>query len=154
MARSGRLLEHLRRDAAHLARLDARTALDLLRAARELAIARWRLISLTPEELTSDAGPSGDSPPDTDAIDRIVPAIQAVAARVPWRSDCLVQALAAQRWLRRRGVNSSMRLGVRQPNGRFDAHAWLTVGGKVVIGGDVDDYSELPMVRRTSRKPR
>ena len=64
-----------------------------------------------------------------------------VAARLPWRADCLVQALAAQRWLRGAGIMTNIHVGV--PNQRpatFEAHAWLTAGELVVTGGDIAKY--------------
>jgi hypothetical protein len=62
-------------------------------------------------------------------------AIRAVAARVPWRSDCLVQAIAAHRWLRRAGYPTEFFLGVANDNGPFGAHAWLKCDGRLVTGG-------------------
>ncbi len=71
-------------------------------------------------------------------------AIPRVAARLPWRADCMVQALAAQRWLAAHDIASSVRLGVRpRDDDEFEAHAWLTVGEAVVTGGDISPYSEF-----------
>lgn len=66
--------------------------------------------------------------------------IGAAARRVPWRAKCLEQALAAKMMLRRRGVHSTLYLGVtRGPTG---AHAWVRVGGWNVTGGqDVSRYA-------------
>jgi hypothetical protein len=66
--------------------------------------------------------------------------IGAAARRVPWRSKCLEQAIAAKMMLRRRGVHSTLYLGVtREPTG---AHAWVRVGGWNVTGGqDVSRYA-------------
>ena len=79
-------------------------------------------------------------------LDRARIAVARAARRVPWRSDCLVQALAAQSWLRSRHVPTELRIGVRQsPHfGRdIQAHAWLTYKGEVVVGGDISDQIEL-----------
>ena len=67
--------------------------------------------------------------------------------RVPWRSDCVVQALAARRWLARGGVDSDVCIGVRNDAQGFQAHAWLKVGERIVTGGDVSSYAELPPAR-------
>lgn len=121
-------------------RLDLPTALDLLRAAWELALARRRLGKADARSFTT----RGESPPITQDIDRIAFAIPRMAARVPWRSDCLVQALAAQRWLERQGIGSTIHIGVRSDGDRsLDAHAWLTAGDRVVVGGDVGQYARL-----------
>ena len=67
--------------------------------------------------------------------------------RVPWRSDCVVQALAARRWLARGGVGSTVCVGVRKDEQGFQAHAWLKAAGRVVTGGDISSYAELPPSR-------
>ncbi len=154
MPKPAGLLGRLRRHAAHLARLDLRTVVDLLRASRELAVARWRLVSLAPGSLAMPVDPKINAPAGTDDVDRIIWAVRAMGARVPWRSDCLVQALAAQRWLRRRGIGSAIHLGVRSAPSAIDAHAWLKVGDEVVLGGEAGDYAEIPLVRPEGRTPR
>ena len=45
----------------------------------------------------------GDTRGEVDLL-RLSWAIGAAAARIPWRSDCLLQAMAADRWLRRCGM--------------------------------------------------
>jgi hypothetical protein len=77
-------------------------------------------------------------------LDRVAYTIPAIAMRVPWRSDCLVQALAARRWLSRAGIPSDVCLGVRKDEPDFRAHAWLKVHERVVTGGDISGYAELP----------
>mgnify|MGYP001821186747 CR=1 FL=1 len=66
---------------------------------------------------------------------RRVGRLVAVAARAtPWRSRCLVQALATRRLLAARGIPGQIHLGVCCEGG-FAAHAWLQCGGEVVNGG-------------------
>jgi len=63
--------------------------------------------------------------------------VQAVARHLPWRFVCLPQAIAAQRMLRRRGVASTLYLGVapdREKPDAIAAHAWLRAGDKIVTG--------------------
>jgi hypothetical protein len=68
--------------------------------------------------------------------------------RVPWRADCLVQAMAAQHWLRRHGLESRIAIGVRERGeGPFEAHAWLMCGDIAVTGGDIREYVPLQMPR-------
>lgn len=79
-------------------------------------------------------------------IKRVAYVIPRLAARVPWRADCLVQAMAAERWLAREGIATRLTLGVpkdKKPD--FEAHAWLTVGDVVVTGGDISGY--VPLTR-------
>ncbi|AKQ41542.2 hypothetical protein CP97_05165 [Aurantiacibacter atlanticus] len=67
-----------------------------------------------------------------------------VAYRMPFRSDCLVQAMAAQDWLLEQGIASSIVIGVVGGEGRaFESHAWLTYGREIVTGGDVEAYRPI-----------
>jgi hypothetical protein len=66
---------------------------------------------------------------------RIVWAIRSVARFVP-RSTCLVQALAAQSLLIRHGYRPCLTIGVTKDEcSGFGAHAWVTCGDEVLIGG-------------------
>ena len=129
-------------------RLDLPTALLLLRAAWELALARRQLGQVDARALTID----GKAAARRQDLDRVAFAIRAMAARVPWRSDCLIQALAAQHWLASRGIGSTIHLGVRPSEAPIDAHAWLKVGDRVVLGGDVAGYAEFAI--RGEQRPR
>lgn len=81
---------------------------------------------------------------DVEDLQRIAWAISAVARRLPWRSDCLIQVMAAQAWLRRGGREGEFSIGVaRDDKGEFIAHAWLNVGNTIVAGGDVSRFSVL-----------
>ena len=60
----------------------------------------------------------------------------AVAARFP-SATCLVQALAADAILRRRGLACELRIGVRARDDStvpIEAHAWVECDGAVAIG--------------------
>jgi hypothetical protein len=122
-------------------RLDLPTAIDLVLAGWQLALARVRLARVDAASLVTD----GTAPADEDTVDRIAFAVRAMGARVPWRSDCLVQALAAQHWLAAKAIGSTVHLGVKLCEAPLDAHAWLKVGDRIVLGGDVGDYSEFPL---------
>jgi hypothetical protein len=64
-------------------------------------------------------------------------AVQAVARHVPLGFVCLPQAIAAQRLLRRRGIATTLYLGVapdRADAESITAHAWLRAGDKIVTG--------------------
>ena len=59
-------------------------------------------------------------------LERFSWAISSAAAHVPWRSDCLLQVMAADRWLRHQGYTPSFYLGVaKDQSGNLAAHAWL-----------------------------
>ena len=65
------------------------------------------------------------------------------AARLVPGASCLTQALAAQIMLARSGYGASLRVGVaRTTAGNIRAHAWLTSGDFIIIGGDPDSLAE------------
>jgi hypothetical protein len=79
-------------------------------------------------------------------IERVAFVIPRVAARLPWRADCLVQALAAEHWLKRAGILTTLTLGVpKDKSTTFEAHAWLSAGDRIVTGGDISGY--VPLAR-------
>ncbi|KQX17781.1 MULTISPECIES: lasso peptide biosynthesis B2 protein [unclassified Sphingomonas] len=107
-----------------------------------LALA-WLLIFVIPLRFTlARLGSSacGDRP-------RAAPSDQAqligrsIAARVAWLSRrlpldvmCLQRALAALLMLRRRGIRTVIRFGVRRLDDSIGAHAWLMLGDVVLLG--------------------
>lgn len=119
---------------------------EALRAMLELALARWRLRRHRPRVsgLNRTVAPLDDR--QSTLVERIAFLIPRVAARVPWRADCLVQALAAERWLGSAGISTRLTFGVpRDKRADFEAHAWLTAGDRIVTGGDVGGY--VPLVK-------
>lgn len=124
---------------------------DFLRACVDLAIARVMLLTISPDQLMTRNGFSvakkgtGYAPQDrVKRVERVAKAVALAARHVPWRSDCLIQALAARRRLNSSGLESELRLGVRKKiDGSLDAHAWLLQGEMTVTGGDVSEYNRL-----------
>lgn len=53
---------------------------------------------------------------------------------IPWKNQCLTEAIAAKLLLRRRGVVSTLYLGVNRDNNKMTAHAWLCCGKLFVTG--------------------
>lgn len=62
--------------------------------------------------------------------------VMRLAPRMPFRTTCLVRAVAGWVMLRWRGVPAVVRFGVRCPAGVLQAHAWLLVGDVAVLGGE------------------
>lgn len=60
--------------------------------------------------------------------------VQRVAGIIPWRSDCLIQATAAQWMLRRRKVPTRLHIGVAPAHSAFSAHAWLSHESTILTG--------------------
>ena len=142
-----RLLKNLRR----VAGLGPQGWYDLIRASVELALARRLMGSRTTKELieAADVGAqsgSSDSLSDDQrsVIRRVAFAVPCAGARVPWRADCLVQALAAQRWLRQEGIPTTLHIGARKETAaEFEAHAWLMQGDTMVTGDNGKDFTTL-----------
>jgi hypothetical protein len=119
-------------------------------ASVELLAARIRLFVTPTAKILQGLGAPSSVPqrrgrPVTKAhLERFSWAIAAAASRVPWRSDCLVQVIAADQWLRCRRVPSEFYLGVcKNTYGEFRAHAWIRCGDLTITGGRFDQFSVL-----------
>jgi hypothetical protein len=56
------------------------------------------------------------------------------------RATCLPRSLVLWWLLRRQGIDSELRIGVRKEAGRFEAHAWVELHGVVLNdGGEVHE---------------
>ena len=66
------------------------------------------------------------------------------AARCVPKATCLTQAMALQRLLAQAGGTSQLEIGVAKEGAQFEAHAWVTSAGRVLIGGgDVRRYTTI-----------
>jgi hypothetical protein len=137
---------------AEAKRLKGHRTSALLRAIIELAWARLELARATPHKILDDGLFLHMGPTTADPVfaARVGWAVRVVAQRIPWRSDCMVQARAAQRWLRRFGLTTELVIGVRKQGSALVAHAWLKHGDMIVTGGEITEYAALttPEVRR------
>jgi hypothetical protein len=137
-------------------RLGLRDWRHLAVAAAELLRARW-CIARTPaarllQDLRRPGPPARPPAPAAIAPERVGWALAVAARVVPWRADCLVQAIAARRWLERERQPADVHIGVHKaPDGRFEAHAWLRSGGVTVTGGNVDRFT--PLLAPAERHP-
>lgn len=129
-------------DVPWLLRYSFRGLLELVRA--RIAFARFSAsdiprLNAAARSISSD----GKKAPDWH-IERVGYVLPRLSARLPWRSDCLIQAMAGHNWLMASGVPSEIQIGVEKPEGgRFGAHAWLVHGGKIVTGGEIDRYARI-----------
>lgn len=71
---------------------------------------------------------------------RALAVVHGVAGRLPWRSRCLVKAVAAAWVLSRLGERSLVSLAVRPVPGGIEAHAWAVAGGVAIDGPVTDDW--------------
>jgi len=78
-----------------------------------------------------------------------------IAARYhPVRARCLHRALALHEWLRREGLPSDLRLGVRRDADELKAHAWVELAGRLVRDGPAEIAEFTPLERIDRRHPR
>lgn len=125
--------------------------LAMARSIMELAIARIAhrrmpiegVHDLNHRSAAHGRSPAHAQPGDAELVSRVAYILPRVAEYMPWRADCLVQAMAAQRWLDTKGIATSILIGVDKPAGQFDAHAWLQHGDRVVTGGQVARFTVL-----------
>lgn len=76
---------------------------------------------------------------DADAIDpaeakMLARALRAWDRRLPWRTRCFEQGLAAMRYLARHGHAATLHYGARGAGQELEAHVWVTSGGVDVVG--------------------
>jgi hypothetical protein len=78
--------------------------------------------------------------------DEIAWAVKAASVRIPGATNCLVRALALKYLLNLFGHESRLRIGAGHPeDGRFEAHAWVESGGRILIGEfDRGHYAPFP----------
>lgn len=115
--------------------------LTMVRIALSLLPFRWVRGALQ-RMAGSDASVSGK--PSETRVNSLIRAVNRGSRFVPG-ATCLTQAVAAQLLLSWSGIPSQVHLGVRKSDSEFAAHAWVTCGGIVVLGGDVRPFT--PLVR-------
>jgi hypothetical protein len=135
----------MRRDwSSRARRLLSRDGARVAEAVAYLALARVAVVALPFRMLARRLGIRHAETPAGAGVhpasSRVAWAIVAAARRAPWRAECLEQAIAAKAMLRRRGIASTLYLGMTQDP--VAAHAWLRVGDMNVTGGrDVARYA-------------
>jgi hypothetical protein len=101
--------------------------------------------------------PVGVRRSDRFSAERIGRVVQTVSRHVPGVKTCLVQALATQVLLARRGYPAVLYIGaLKTDKGAIQAHAWVECEGEVVIGGDeLERYTPITTLDRNrgSQRP-
>jgi hypothetical protein len=73
-----------------------------------------------------------------------------LASRYVPQATCLTQALTAQMLLNWAGIEAKTLIGVRR-NEKFEAHAWVECGGRVLVGGAAQSATYSPMLTLEGR---
>jgi hypothetical protein len=81
---------------------------------------------------------------------RVGASVERVARFTWWRSMCLEKALAGKWMLRRRGIASTMYVGMARKGSEFIAHAWLVGEGQTLTGAGNLAYAPLAAFRERS----
>lgn len=108
---------------------------------------RFCICFFPPKKLSPYWGIRGEESGETATIEQyryaklVGSRVSRSAEHTPWESKCLVRALTAQKLLKRKNIESTMYLGVRQEDDKMVAHAWLRVGQMYVTGGNGEGYA-------------
>jgi Transglutaminase-like superfamily len=97
---------------------------------------RWRAALAWLTQGTAAPGSAGRAEIE---LARTVARWAAAAARhLPFSANCLDRSMTLWWLLRRRGIAADLRIGGRKENGRFEAHAWVELGGEALddAGGE------------------
>ncbi|UQZ34886.1 stage V sporulation protein S [Paenibacillus sp. PK3_47] len=134
MTALGRIRQLLTRDRA--------AAMLLPEALWRLFLARIQLLfpfKRTAPKLGIQSQETGMVSRDSEAlrIQQITKAIRIASRVTPWKSTCMVRAVAGLKMLEKRGIESTLYMGVaRDKKGQMAAHAWLRSGAYYVSGDD------------------
>ena len=59
-----------------------------------------------------------------------------------WRTKCFEEAFTTKLLLKKQNINSTIYFGVKKNNNNLDAHSWLKIGDKCIIGcRRIDKYT-------------
>lgn len=90
---------------------------------------RWMMEKLVPLKPGRPTHSERESIRGAGEIARMV---SIAAEHGPYRASCLRKSLLVWWFLRRAGLDSTIRFGVRMSDGRLEAHAWVEYNGAVV----------------------
>jgi hypothetical protein len=83
-------------------------------------------------------------PASSSEIASIRRAVHAWSRRLPWRTMCFEEGVAAHWMLRRRELASTLYYGAATIDGELKAHVWVKSGERDVVGCEIaDDYALL-----------
>src|SRR5205814_143535 len=106
-------------------------------------VALWTLTFPRVRELVDRAAERRNPGDPAPAPGRVAWAVETTARSIP-RATCLTQALAAKVLLERAGEHPELRLGVAKGESTFEAHAWLELHGRPIVGDqELGRYARL-----------
>lgn len=109
--------------------------LEMLKARITLLIRPFKQIAPRLGTLDAEGYSNEPAPQDKASIKLIASSIKSMAKYVPWQSKCFVQAIAAKNMLHKRGIDTTLYLGVIKEGDTMKAHAWTRSGPYFITGG-------------------
>jgi hypothetical protein len=110
------------------------------------ALALWLVGFRRWQALLTRLAPVGGAPAAGDAATLLRQSratarlVDAAARRGPYRASCLPRSLTLWWLLRRQGIATELRIGVRKAAGALEAHAWVEYQGLIL--NDRDDVCQ------------
>ena len=79
------------------------------------------------------------------SVQKVVWAIDSVTKNII-NATCLIKALSGFVILKRNGHNPKVEIGVKKKQDKLEAHAWLVLNNKVILGhiNDISEYKKMP----------
>lgn len=94
-------------------------------------------------EINSES-PKNPQQVDWKYVNRIAKSVRNVSKVSPFDFKCLVQATIGKYFIAQERIESTIYFGVRKDkSNNLKAHAWLRVGPKIVLGGEVADQYNI-----------
>lgn len=105
-------------------------------------VMRFMVLYIPYKKIAAMAGIEGcEAPPDVvyhkhiNIIRSIGQAVEKISRYTPWKSECFVQALTAQRLLKIFKISNTLYLGLaKDESNQLVAHAWLRSGQFIITG--------------------
>ena len=109
--------------------------IEMFKARTLLLIRPFKKIAPTLGTLDAEGVDNEPCEATRQSIKTVASSIKSMAKYVPWQSKCFVQAIAAKNMLEKRGIETTLYLGVIKEGSDMKAHAWTRTGAYFVTGG-------------------
>lgn len=91
--------------------------------------------------------PRTSAPPSASLVEALAARVNLVMQAQSGGNGCLVRAVAVALLLNRRRYPIQVRVGCRSNSGGMEAHAWIEVDGRVIVG-DLPDLETFVPIHR------
>lgn len=113
-------------------------------------IMRYKILKTPFKELKQGLGTHNTESSQEESRDvyRVAKQVQWIVIQAskytPWESLCLVQAMTVQKMLKKRGISTTIYLGVnKDTDNQMKAHAWIRCGQMYITGGNGSGYATV-----------